>query len=343
MLVVYKILTFFRLKYFIALKTIVFGVLICWSSFGVCLHGQESVGFRIMFYNTENLFDAWDDSLSVGDDEYLPKSTRHWNYTRYKLKLNNIAKTILAAGEWQPPVLVGLCEVENASVLKHLIYWTGLSELGYKYVHYESPDQRGIDVALLYRAGSFEPIESRPVKVELPDGKPTRDILLVKGFATGFDTMYVLVNHWPSRFGGVKSSECKRIAAADVVLSVCDSIRRNDREASIVIMGDFNDSPSDSSINKIRQSGFVNLNDMREDKTQGTNKYRYEWETIDQIMISLELQRRMAVVDYKVVDLPFLLMDDDVYLGKKLFRTYVGPRYQGGFSDHLPVMGIFTP
>lgn len=296
-----------------------------------------------MFYNTENLFDPWDDTTSVGDNEFLPEGSRHWNFTRYKTKINNIAKTILAAGEWQSPMLVGLCEIENPTVLKHLIYWTGLSELNYRFIHFESPDSRGIDVALLYRHDSFSPIESRPVTVTLPDQKPTRDILLIKGVTHLHDTLFVMVNHWPSRLGGAQASEIKRVTAANRLLSICDSIRSVVPNASIVVMGDFNDSPTDTSIQGVMEQDFFNLAEIQENKNQGTNKYRLEWESIDQIMISNSMKAQMQEVSFKVVNLPFLLMKDEVNMGEKLFRTYVGPRYLGGFSDHLPVMATFVP
>lgn len=304
---------------------------------------QTTKSFKVMFYNTENLFDAWDDSTSVGDDEFLPSSARYWTFKRYKQKINNISKVVLAAGEWQAPALIGLCEVENETVLKHLIYWTGLSELHYRFIHYNSPDLRGIDVALLYRADRFHPLESRPVKVTLPDGKLTRDILLVKGVMDQTDTLYVMVNHWPSRMGGAQASEVKRLAAANVVVGIGDSIRQHSPDASILLMGDFNDSPVDSSIVTLGHHDFFNFTDIQSNKGQGTNKYRQDWENIDQILISKSMQAKMKSVTFRVVDLPFLLVDDEVYLGKKLFRTYVGPRYQGGFSDHLPVMATFEP
>ncbi|WP_111446616.1 endonuclease/exonuclease/phosphatase family protein [Breznakibacter xylanolyticus] len=299
--------------------------------------------FSVMFYNTENLFDPWDDTTSTGDNEYLPDSPRHWNFGRYKTKLHHIAKTIVAAGQWEPPTLVGLCEVENATVLKHLIGWTGLSEINYRFVHFDSPDGRGIDVALLYRHDRFTPIESHPVKVNLPDGKPTRDILLVKGIVDGTDTLWVMVNHWPSRFGGAEASAHKRIAAANRALALHDSITAIHPRAYILMMGDFNDSPADSSLQRLSQSAFFNLYDIQENKQQGTNKYRQHWETIDQMLITPAMREGMQHIHYRVADLPFLLIDDETYMGKKLHRTYIGPRYQGGFSDHLPVIGTFSP
>lgn len=308
-----------------------------------CIKAQNSNSFRVMFYNTENLFDPWDDTTSLGDNEFLPEGSRHWNFTRYKTKINNIAKTILAAGEWQSPMLVGLCEIENPTVLKHLIYWTGLSELNYRFIHFESPDLRGIDVALLYRSNCFTPIESRPVTVTLPDQKPTRDILLIKGVTNLHDTLFVMVNHWPSRLGGAQASEIKRVTAANMLLSICDSIRSVVPNASIVVMGDFNDSPKDNSIQGVMEQDFFNLAKIQENKNQGTNKYRLEWESIDQIMISNSMKAKMQEVSFKVVNLPFLLIKDEVNMGEKLFRTYVGPRYLGGFSDHLPVMATFVP
>lgn len=293
--------------------------------------------YHLLFYNLENCFDCFDDSLNSGDDEYLPQSDKHWTYNRYKKKLNNISKVILASGEWNPPAIIGVCEVESKSVLKQLIWWTGLKEQNYRCVHFESPDRRGIDVALLYRKDCFKPLESEPINVNLGGKSRTRDILMVKGVLKGFDTIRVFVNHWPSRYGGVEYSEPRRLKASNRFIEICDSIKHVDPDTKMVVMGDFNDSPINNSIINLVNSGFVNMANSSETKFHGSNKYRYQWELIDQILISTSLAADSCVSSFKVIELPFLLEKDITYMGEKPFRTYQGPIYKGGYSDHLPV------
>lgn len=293
-----------------------------------------------LFYNLENCFDSFDDSLNNGDNQYLPESQKHWTFKRYKTKLNNLSKVILASNRWDSPTLVGVCEVENSSVLKHLIYWTGLSEVNYQFIHYESPDHRGIDVALLFRSDRFSVINSKPIFVHLGGNSSTRDILLVKGVlnVNNEDTLFVLVNHWPSRYGGATASEPKRILASNKLLSVVDSIRQLNKNNQIIIMGDFNDTPHDLSVQRISSHGFKNMAmEISKQNGVGTNKYRYQWEVIDQIIVSENFFEKYHT-EFDVIDYDFLLEDDKTYMGRKPFRSYSGPRYLGGFSDHLPVL-----
>jgi hypothetical protein len=305
----------------------------------------QNEGFRFMFYNTENCFDSFDDSLNTQDDEYLPDSDKHWTFSRYKKKLNNIARVIMVAGEWQPPTVVGLCEIENDAVLKQLIRWTGLGELKYNYIHFESGDHRGIDVALLYRKDLFKPIYSKAFVVDLPGNSRTRDILMVYGVLNKTDSIYFFVNHWPSRYGGSESSELHRLCASKRLIGLCDSIKAINSQASILIMGDFNDTPLNTSILNVVESGFVNMKSFNNQDSIGSNKFRYQWELIDQMLVTPSLidrfETRQLVPKFEIVNLPFLLEEDPTYLGVKPYRTYQGPMYKGGYSDHLPVMVSF--
>lgn len=303
----------------------------------------------IMFYNVENLFDVRDDSLT-NDNEFLPDSPRRWTRYRMDEKCRNLSRVILNAGAWNPPVLVGLCEVENAWILGRLLYNTGLNNTGYKSVHYDSPDERGIDVALLYLTSRFEVLESRPVSVGLlDDGSPTRDILYVKGIVDNYDTLHVFVNHWPSRYGGAEASRPRRLQAAQVLTAVVDSVRNTYPLANIVLMGDFNeDHDSDFFRDNLATGGLDEDTPLYApalglESGLGTLKYRYQWQVFDQIIVSRGLlapSSRLCLKDpvMSIVRLPFLLEQDDRYGGQKPFRTYVGMRYQGGYSDHLPVM-----
>lgn len=319
---------------------------------GLLASAQDNIakiGFGCMFYNCENLFDCFDDSLSTGDDEYLPESTKRWTFKRYQTKLNNTARVILAAGEWSPPVFVGLCEIENVGVMKNLVWWTGLSNLSYRFVHFESPDSRGIDVALLYRSNVFQVDTAFPIPVTLPGNVATRDILYVKGYLAGFDTLHLFVNHWPSRYGGTEASGIKREAVSAVLRNHCDSIFLRDASASVLMMGDFNDGPEDVSLSTLVKGvgggGLVNMADFRNGVQKGSHKYRQQWELIDQIIVSKALLGKVEALageyEFRVVDLPFLFRADEGFLGEKPFRTYDGPIYKGGFSDHLPVYASF--
>ena len=194
------------------------------------LHGQEkkdTLTFRIMGYNVENLFDCRHDTLK-NDREFLPDAVRRWNYTKYKKKLNAIARVIIAAGKWTPPALVALCEVENDSVLRDLTRYSVLREAGYRYVITHSPDERGINVALLYQRGIFKLLSNRSYPVMKPrrNSRPTRDILHVSGQLLNSDTLDVFVVHFPSRSGGAKASEPYRLAAAQRLKDTTDSLLR---------------------------------------------------------------------------------------------------------------------
>ena len=304
---------------------------------------------RVMFYNVENMFDPAEDSTK-SDDEYQPDGMRGWSYSRLKHKQVNVAKVALAVGGWEPPGLIGLCEVENRKVLNGLIYDTPLKNFGYKLVHYESPDPRGIDVALLYRPDKFKVLYSRPVRIHFPfdTASRTRDVLYVKGIACKRDTLHVFVNHWPSKFGGAMETIPKRNYVASVVRSKVDSLLSADHDAKILVMGDLNETPAEEGVSQVLKARMdsVNLgpNDLYNmlagaglSWKKGTIKFREEWETIDHMIVSVPLLKHTTPHSLHIFDAPFLLMDDEAWFGKKPFRTYYGAKYIGGFSDHLPV------
>ena len=289
--------------------------------------------FRVMFWNTENLFDTQDDPKK-NDNEFLPDATRHWTYYRYRDKLKNLAKGIIASGTDYVPDLVGLCEVENDSCLYDLTRRSPLREAGYRYVMTDSPDQRGIDVALLYQRGSFRLIQHQSIRIPSKQVKkaPTRDILHVVGKVVSGDSVDVFVCHFPSRSGGKAQSEPHRRLVADVLRHTVDSVMQVRKKPSILVMGDFNDSPTGASMKKLCSDGrLVNL---MKDKEEGTYRYRGEWETIDHFLVSENLSPK----NVEILRHPFLLKEDEKYGGDKPFRTYQGMKYQGGFSDHLPIV-----
>jgi len=304
---------------------------------------------RVMFYNVENLFDPTEDSTKA-DEEYQPGGMRGWTYNKLKRKEINISKVVLAVGGWDPPEIIGLCEVENRIVLHQLTTDTPLKSFGYKIVHRDSPDPRGIDVALLYRPDKFRVLYSMPISIRFPfdTTSRTRDILYVKGIACKRDTLNIFVNHWPSKYGGTMATIPKRNYVASVLRKHVDSLLVVNPEANILIMGDLNDSPFDESVSKVllARMDSVNLaaNDLYNMNAgagiswkRGTIKFREEWETIDHMIVSRPLLSYTTPHSLQIFDPPFLLQDDEAWFGKKPFRTYYGAKYIGGFSDHLPV------
>lgn len=309
--------------------------------------------WRAMFYNVENLFDTEDDPLT-DDQEFLPNGTKGWNETKYKEKLNNIYKNIAAIGGKELPIFVGLAEIENRKVLFDLIQTTPLRKYDYQIVHEDSPDARGIDVGFIYRPDKFKVIahENMVVKMPFSPDTKTRDVLYVTGIINKKDTIHVFINHWPSRRGGVAASEPKRVFVAEMVKHKVDSIFAHSSSSNILIFGDFNDEPNDKSL----LEGLGAKSEIQDKDTKylyncmfpfvaqgiGTEKYRGKWDVLDQIIVSSSLLHRekgIRVVNNEahIFDAPWLLTDDTRNMGKEPFRTYGGPKYLGGYSDHLPV------
>ena len=305
--------------------------------------------FRIMFYNVENLFDPYDDP-EKNDNDFTPEGNYRWTEYRWKEKTAKIAKVIRAVGEGNLPVIIGLCEIENRLVLDELARHPIIQDGRYNVVHYESPDRRGIDVGLFYRDGMFRLVYSEPVKVEVSNNPNfvTRDILYVKGILANADTIHIFVNHWPSRLGGAATSEPNRIAAARTLKHKTDSIQSVTRLANIVIMGDFNDGPEDKSVYKILNAGhskditsLVNLM-LSMPAGEGSHRFQGKWEFLDQIIVSRPLlseENILNVVNGKahVFKADFLLEDDTRYPGRVPYRQFIGFKFNGGYSDHLPV------
>lgn len=309
--------------------------------------------FLILFYNVENLFDVRNDSLTL-DDEFTPAGDRHWTRKRFNHKINSISKVIVSAGGWQMPDLVALCEVENRYVLQRLIKDTPLKNTPYKMIHKESPDPRGIDVALIYNAETFYPIDYKYFPLENKNGgiRRSREILYVLGEIAGGDSIHVFVNHWPSRYSGLLKTRPARQQAARLLFSKYQEIIENNKNAKVVIVGDFNDQPSDESITKYlkavapKQDKSVSLYNLSlpwMKQEEGTLKYQGRWFIFDQIIVSPKLLSSKSGFYTKpsnavIGNLPFLFTQDETYGGMKLKRTYTGYRYNGGFSDHLPVL-----
>lgn len=309
---------------------------------------QRGIPFVLVEYNCENAFDCRHDSLK-NDKEFLPDSKLQWTFGRYWKKLNDIGRVIQQCGEtddketYHLPDLVALCEVENDSVLLMLTRHSALKGAGYKYVMTDSPDLRGIDVALLYNPLTFRLIESRSLRISVSHGAhPTRDILYVKGKMRAADTLHIFVLHAPSRRGGAKASEPHRLLVADRILQSVDSIRFNQPDAAIIITGDFNDYSSDRSIQMFAENGFHEVSKdargLNADISGATGTYRYKgfWESLDHIMLSPILANH--VTHCYILDHKWMLEEDKTWGGFKPFRTYNGPFYIHGVSDHLPLV-----
>lgn len=309
---------------------------------------------RIMFYNVENLFDTEDDSLT-NDEEFLPNQGKYWNYNRYQAKLHHISTVIVSIGGWNPPELIGLCEIENRKVLDDLCKKSELANIGYNIIHKESKDSRGIEVALLYRKKLFQPIKYEAVNVIFPfsPGSNTRDILYVCGQTNNHDTLHIFVNHWPSRWGGQLDSERNRMEVARILRHKVDSIFNILPKAKIIIMGDLNDYPDNKSLTDILKakrtfdniidSDLYNLSaNIGQNSDIGSHKHEGVWGVLDQIIVSGSLLNSKKGLSTNkdnafIYNADFLLTDDENFTGKTNFRTYNGYKYIGGYSDHLPV------
>lgn len=338
------------------MKRILF--LICSILLSLGVRGQQdSTTHKIMFYNVENLFHPSDDSLTA-DEDFTPTGSYHWTYKKYYKKVSMIGKVIVALGVGDPPWLVGLAEIENEQVLKDLCYRSPLRKFGYRYVHYNSPDRRGVDVALLYRDSCVRVLRSRKIPVVFPfdTHARNRDILyVVVQFPSG-DSLNLLVNHWTSRYGGYAATVPKRNYYATVVRSLVDSLLSENPRAKVLITGDFNDYATDESM--VRHLRAREFNARAPDDTlynlmlpftrqslRGTHKHEDFWGCLDQFIVSnawlTDTCGVRQVGGAHIFDADFLLVDDEKYGGKKNFRTFLGPRYIGGFADHLPVYVVF--
>lgn len=317
--------------------------------------------FRVAHYNMENVFDTIHDAGKT-DEGFLPASEREWDSRKYRTKLANLARVIAGMGKTQPVDVIGVCEVENDSVLRDLTERTMLRRLGYKYIATSSNDVRGIDVGLLYQPERFLPLSVDTISVPYDSiERPTRDILHVCGMAASGDTLHIFVNHWPSRRGGKLVTQDYRMRAARTIMQFLDSLFVSDPDAKIILVGDFNDEYRDNSIRhglraragfdykgEADPRGLYVLTARKKGRNgiKGTYKYRGRWNQLDQIIVSGNLLQgrglRTSYDDCRIVDdIPFLLEKDKNGKSVKPRHTYYGTYYRGGTSDHLPVIAVF--
>lgn len=293
-----------------------------------------------MELNCENLFDTRHDSLK-NDQEFLPDGSYKWTPYRYWAKLNHLGQEIVAQSD-PVPDFVAMCEVENDSVMFDLTKRSLLRNAGYEYVMTSSPDERGIDVALLYQPASFALLHSHSIRIKpLPDTRPTRDVLYASGLVITGDTLHIFVVHAPSRRGGEQASRPYRLLVASQLAEAVDSVYAISRDAKIIIAGDFNDYADSPVLQYLYEHHLINMSADAQGSHGAKATYRWhgEWRSLDQILCSPSLAARKQ--SSVIGDLPFLLEDDEKYGGKKPYRTYLGPRYLGGYSDHLPLVVQF--
>ena len=300
---------------------------------------SEQDSWQIMWWNVENLFHPDVDSLNP-DREFTPDGMRRWTYRRYRAKVAQIAQVVANAGGWNGVDVVGLCEVEDSACVADICRALGN---GYRAVHYDSPDPRGIDVVLLYRS-TCTLLCSHPIPVRLPNGKPARDLLYARLVMPQRDTVDFLLCHLPSMRGGYGSSATRRTEVQTTIQHTIDSLLKTDSTRQIILMGDMNDDPHNDlramhnlmcDMKIIPQHSSINSQHSTLN-SQGTYKYRGVWSYLDQCYLSKSLQNRP--IELYVYAPDYLLEDDERYLGCQPKRTYIGFRYHSGYSDHLPIL-----
>ncbi len=337
----------FKIQPLAVFKTLLFIVILV----VIASCGREPAHMGFAFYNVENLFDTIDDPR-INDNSYLPDSKIPWNTKRYNTKLNHLAEVMSNTDTTSGyPVLFGLCEIENIHVLKDLVNHPKLKNAEYQIVHHDSPDERGIDVALLYQEKYFTPVKYSFLTLHFPfspDSK-TRDILYTKGILAKKDTLHVFINHWTSRWGGREETDPKRKFTGEFLKSVTDSILRLNPAANILIAGDLNDNPTDPSVaeklgalpvtTKIIRQELYNLSLAGYAKGDGTLYYK-SWDMFDQIIVSGNLLFKNNIVHVSSPEQRIIKYDWMLYQPEngpaRPNRTASG-KYFGGYSDHLPV------
>ena len=307
--------------------------------------GKRDV-FTVAFYNLENLFDTKNDPGKL-DDDFTPDGKKKWTRKRYKKKIHQLAKTISKLGKKTTgygPVLVGIAEVENKHVIEDLLKARPLNKDTYSYVHFESPDERGIDTALLYNREYFKPLFTKAVELHITntngDRDTTRDILYVHGRLNDED-VHLFVNHWPSRRDGEDITAYKRMKAAETILSFMSEIESDTADPNYIVMGDFNDGPDAESIRHLVSSkNLYNPMTKLASPERGSANYRRTWSLFDQIIVSHSFfnyeKGTHSFTHANIFDDYFLTEWKGKYRGNP-FRTYVGKKYKGGYSDHFPV------
>ena len=320
------------------MKVIIFAAVLLLSTLICNAQEPEKDGTLVMFWNLENFFDWTDQGTGESDREFSSMRERHWTRKKFHAKCDAISKTMMWMTDryGRMPDVAGFAEVENRRVLKMLLESTLLRKYGYEIVHFDSGDRRGIDVALIYRTEVFDKVGESVRTPEFEGEKiNTRDILTVKlRRKTDGENVNFIVNHHPSKFGGSKASEGRRMAVMKSLSELCDYLLKSPENAEIVAMGDFNDNPDGEQFTLL-EGILVNKAGLLHEKGEGTIRYEGKWDLIDMFMTSPDLAGRSEMYIERV---PFLMMRERKHPGEKPFRTYSGPRYIGGVSDHCPII-----
>ncbi len=325
--------------------TLMFGV----SIFGQAPKYNKKKTLTFMSYNVENLFDTID-TPDVNDSDFTPESELNWNTAKYQKKLKSLAEVISKVNSNELPEMIGLCEIENRGVLEDLVKQKSIEGGNYQIVHENSPDKRGIDVAFLYRPAEFKYIIHRKIHVNLADltDYEVRDILYIKGIIAKKDTLHIFINHWKSRSGGEEKTEPQRIRTAEILRFHVDSLLKINKNSDIIIAGDFNDEPTNKSLENVLGAtnkptdDLYNLLYEKSLKGDGTHSFKGNWNMLDNLIVSRHLMSRSAKwnIDSKAGTIfkADFIMYKNLQTGESSpSRTYVGKKYFGGYSDHLPV------
>ena len=332
-------------------------LILCVAMLSFAMVYAQDKPYMVAFYNLENLFDIYDDP-ETHDEEFLPDGVKQWNETKYQKKLTNMERVLfdMAAINKEYPVVIGVSEIENRSVLEDLVSQPKLKGANYRICHYDSPDARGVDVAFLYRADVFKLEGSDNIKLvveELPDFI-TRDLVVMWGTIEG-EPFYFLVSHWPSRLGGKEASQFKRDACAKQIRQIKDELLAKNPDTKVIVMGDFNDDATDASIVKVMGAkgktkdlevgDFFNPYYAMLRAGLGTLAYQDSWNLFDNICVTENLvnapEGKLRLIKGKkyygnIFSRPYMLQAEGQYKGYPL-RTFVTNNFQNGFSDHLPV------
>ena len=312
------------------MKRLILVLLLCAAS--VVGRAQKRDSLLVMFWNIENFFDWTDQGCGDSDKDFSSKGQRYWTKKRFYEKCDAISKSIMWIGDRYGclPDVIGLAEVENRGVLTKMLSYTLLRKYDYEIVHKDSQDRRGIDVAFLYRKSSMTILSKSSISPEY-EGKPlkTRDILHVKVRLNNGDILNFMVNHHPSKFGGERESSDRRSAVMNTLRGICDQVGRE----PMIVMGDFNDTPDGRQFDLVKDI-LLNKGIKLHQDNKGTIRYKGKWELIDFFMLSPDID----CSDMEVAEIPFLTTYDRRYPGEKPLRTYSGPRYLGGVSDHYPIL-----
>lgn len=316
------------------------------------LNAQNKKKICVAFYNQENLFDTLD-TPNKNDEEFLPDGTYKWNTEKYTNKLSNMSKVISAMNNGAGPDMLGMCEIETEIALKDLCQELKKNKLEYGMVWFDSPDERGIDNALIYKKSAVKKSSSKMFMIDTAGigGDNTRGIVMADFVLNNNSRLVVLVNHFPSRREGEKESEFKRIYVAQRLKNICDSIQIKDPTCFILVMGDFNDYPNNTSIREVLQAGatiketgklgFYNPMNQLLAEGKGSYKHKGEWNFLDQMLLNQNLVNAKGKLSYEnnsanTFKEDWMLETEEKYKGNPK-RTFGGKKYLNGYSDHLPV------